>query len=273
MTQLDTIMAEINQGEMLDGDILYLSVDDGEDRIVRRARKMLEGRGVEVSVLPPGKITLATAWPVLDERGISYIRDWLNEHPAAILVIVDLWRSIRPSSANRDPNDDYTEMHLLKRLADEYGIAVLAVHHLRKAGSSDKVDTVSSTLGLPGAADLILFLGHNPKVEDSLLEIISRDSEDASYDVRLGSNLEWEIIGVTKVPKPVDSIRQKVLAEIAGANLTVVEIVEILEEEKKTIQNALTYLRRKEWIKVNKKTHKYSLTELGEAKVGDKESS
>jgi DNA-binding transcriptional ArsR family regulator len=43
-------------------------------------------------------------------------------------------------------------------LAQKYGIAIVLVHHLRKAGSDDAFDTVSGTLGLTGAADATLVL-------------------------------------------------------------------------------------------------------------------
>jgi hypothetical protein len=46
----------------------------------------------------------------------------------------------------------------LRQLASEFGIAIVVVHHLRKADADDAFDTVSGTLGLTGAPDSILVL-------------------------------------------------------------------------------------------------------------------
>jgi DNA-binding transcriptional ArsR family regulator len=46
----------------------------------------------------------------------------------------------------------------LRTFAAEHRVAVVLVHHLRKADSDDAFDTVSGTLGLTGAPDTILVL-------------------------------------------------------------------------------------------------------------------
>src|SRR5262249_37652999 len=46
----------------------------------------------------------------------------------------------------------------LRQLASESGIAIVVVHHLRKADADDAFDTVSGTLGLTGAPDTVLVL-------------------------------------------------------------------------------------------------------------------
>ena len=40
----------------------------------------------------------------------------------------------------------------------DHGVAVLLVHHLRKADSDDAFDTVSGTLGLTGSVDSVIVL-------------------------------------------------------------------------------------------------------------------
>ena len=44
-------------------------------------------------------------------------------------------------------------MRVLKEIADEYGVAVLLLHHTRKATADDFLDSVSGTHGLAGAAE------------------------------------------------------------------------------------------------------------------------
>jgi len=53
---------------------------------------------------------------------------------------------------------DYAAVKELRKLANEAGIAIVLIHHLRKADADDAFDTVSGTLGLTGAPDTILVL-------------------------------------------------------------------------------------------------------------------
>jgi predicted MFS family arabinose efflux permease len=48
---------------------------------------------------------------------------------------------------------DYVAVGHAKRLADHFGVAVVLVHHVRKAGSEDFLTEVSGTNGIAGAAD------------------------------------------------------------------------------------------------------------------------
>ena len=56
---------------------------------------------------------------------------------------------------------DYACVLELRQLASEYGIAIVVVHHQRKALADDPFDTVSGTLGLTGAPDTILVLTYD----------------------------------------------------------------------------------------------------------------
>jgi len=41
----------------------------------------------------------------------------------------------------------------LQKLANEHGIAIVIIHHLRKADADDAFDTVNATLGLTAVVD------------------------------------------------------------------------------------------------------------------------
>jgi hypothetical protein len=46
----------------------------------------------------------------------------------------------------------------LQRLANDRGIGIVVVHHVRKMDADDPLDTVSGTMGLTAAADTVLVL-------------------------------------------------------------------------------------------------------------------
>jgi predicted transcriptional regulator len=53
---------------------------------------------------------------------------------------------------------DYAAVKGLRGLALKFGVAIVLVHHLRKAEADDPFDTISGTLGLTGAPDTIIVL-------------------------------------------------------------------------------------------------------------------
>jgi hypothetical protein len=62
-------------------------------------------------------------------------------------------------------------------------------------GASDIFDTVSGTLGLPGAADSTLILARN-KAGSPILHIEGRDVEESEYALKFDPGyLQWELIG------------------------------------------------------------------------------
>ena len=67
---------------------------------------------------------------------------------------------VRPPKKRDETNydADYKAVMDLRTLASEHGIAIVLVHHLRKADADDAFDTVSGTLGLTGAVDTVLVI-------------------------------------------------------------------------------------------------------------------
>jgi hypothetical protein len=99
------------------------------------------------------------------------------------MVVIDVFakvRGIAPPSMNAY-DADYAAMGRIKRLADTYGVAILLVHHVRKAGSDDFLATVSGTNGIAGAADAVLVLERGRNNADGVLHITGRDVEETDY--------------------------------------------------------------------------------------------
>ena len=61
-------------------------------------------------------------------------------------------------SRERGYADDYSDIDPLQKLATQYRVAIVIVHHQRKLEAEGWVDTLSETLGLAGAADGFLGL-------------------------------------------------------------------------------------------------------------------
>ena len=144
------------------GEVLVMALEDNQRRLQSRMKKLMP----PLLKQPwPDDLHFATAWPRANEGGLRYLEDWLDDHPRARMVIVDvlaMWRPIRKGN-DTGYDSDYGPVKQLQELAQRRGVAVVLVHHTRKGGSEsgDPFETVSGTLGLSGAADTVLVLDRN----------------------------------------------------------------------------------------------------------------
>jgi hypothetical protein len=180
---LGVALAVASGGQALDaidvqpGPVLYLALEDTPRRLQSRMRKILGGQPA------PPDLTLSTACPPLPQGGGEAISRWLDTHPAARLVVIDVFAKVRgttpPGLSAYDA--DYTAMSRVKRLADAHGVAVVLVHHVRKMASDDFLTEVSGTNGLAGAADATLVLKRARGQADGVLHVTGRDVDEAEY--------------------------------------------------------------------------------------------
>ena len=159
------------------GPVLYLALEDTPRRLQARIRTVLADQAA------PAALTLGIACPPIPQGGDAYLVDWLDTPPDARLVVIDVFAKIRgnppPGVAAYDA--DYAAMTRIKRIADHYGIAVLLVHHVRKAAADDFLATVSGTNGLAGAADAVLVLERARAQADGVLHVTGRDVDETDY--------------------------------------------------------------------------------------------
>jgi len=62
---------------------------------------------------------MAHDWPKLDEGGLQVMEMWLDEHPAASLLIIDVWKRLRNKRV-RNANlydEDYEHLVPLQAIA------------------------------------------------------------------------------------------------------------------------------------------------------------
>jgi hypothetical protein len=81
-------------------------------------------------------------------------------------------------------SEDYRALSGIKSLADEFGVAIIVVHHERKASAIDPLDEVSGTSGLTGAADTIWLLKRERKKVVGSLFVTGRDIEEDDRPLR-----------------------------------------------------------------------------------------
>ncbi|MFF9767473.1 AAA family ATPase [Streptomyces sp. NPDC014636] len=159
------------------GPVLYLALEDTPRRLQTRMGKLLGGQPA------PAGLTLVTECPPFPQGGTEAIAQWLDRNPDARMVVIDVFAKMRGQSpAGVSAYDaDYVAVGYAKRLADHYGVAVVLVHHVRKAGSDDFLTEVSGTNGIAGAADATLVLKRARGQADGILHVTGRDVDEAEY--------------------------------------------------------------------------------------------
>jgi hypothetical protein len=141
------------------GDVLYCALEDNQRRLQSRMTKLL---GIAATDWP-ARLNIICEMPRLVEGGLELLRAWITSVPQPRLIIIDTLAMVRALKKRDESNyaSDYASVLEVRQLATEFGIAIVVVHHLRKAEADDPFDTISGTLGLTGAPDTIIVLARD----------------------------------------------------------------------------------------------------------------
>ncbi len=227
--------------EVEQGDVLYLALEDNARRLQSRLRMLLDGDPA------PAGLNLVTEWPRLDEGGIEELVGWLEEHPGARLVLIDVYPRIRPYSRDHGNlfQSDYEGAALLQAVAVKYGIAIVCLYHTRKAEASDFVETVQGTFGTAAAADTIVVVKRARGEADATLYITGRDVIEQEMALRFAPAAgTWELLG-DAAEYGLGETRKEILEAVrAHGTLTPKEVSEVTSVShdlaKKTMQRMFT---------------------------------
>ena len=170
------------------GEVLYFCLEDSERRIQERLNIVTDD-------VPPG-LYFATGNTSIESGLCDFIRKFKQEHPDVIFVAIDTFQLIRTPTPDVSYGGDYAELRVLKELADELGICLLLVHHLRKMNDKDPVNKLSGSTGISGAADAIFVLDKNERMERfAMLHVSGRDIRDRKIQLELDKDTcVWTLI-------------------------------------------------------------------------------
>jgi hypothetical protein len=178
------------------GDVLYLALEDSLRRIQSRMTKLLPTFTMEW----PEGLVFVTEWRRVDQGGLDDIREWAAETRAAgrkiSFIAIDVLKMVRPPSKSGQPpyEADYEAIKGLHQLAIELGIPVIVIHHTRKAEAEDLIDKVSGTFGLSGAVDTIIVIERQS--QGTVFDIRGRDIEADSLAAQFSKETcRWTILG------------------------------------------------------------------------------
>jgi DNA-binding transcriptional ArsR family regulator len=245
------------------GEALYIALEDGDKRLKNRANTFLG------DALASDDFYYATSWPRINEGGYQDLEAWIDEHPRLRLICIDTWARFKPKPQGRQfmqYDEDYEALQPLQKLANDKGVSIVVVDHIRKMESEDPVDTISGSVGKTGAVDGFLVLARKRGETDARLYVIGRDIEEEIEKI-LTFNREcasWTIKGdaddstVATTPE-----RQAILDELAKhpEGMTCKEIAKALDRNPDTTRNLLAVLRHAE-KKITYADNRYKLANI-----------
>ena len=213
----------------------------------------------------PKRLTFVNEMPRLAEGGLKLIKAWIESVDRPRLIIIDTLAMVRmPNRKDQNSYDaDYTAVKDLRDLAAEYGVAIVLVHHLRKAEADDPFDTISGTLGLTGAPDTIMVIFREGN--GVLIQARGRDVEDIKKAVEFDpSTCTWSIVG------DADTVRQSTertavvkAMEEAGEPIGPCQVAEATGMKIANTRVLMSRMKKDGVVKAARKFGKYELVNRG----------
>ncbi len=122
------------------GTTLYLCYEDIEIRI--------QNRLLDITDDGPSNVHFCTEVSRLGGELEMRIKNFIAEHTDTKLIIIDTLQTVRPPNTESNYSNDYSDLMVLKKLADECKIAILLIHHFRKQRDGDVFHQITGSTGL-----------------------------------------------------------------------------------------------------------------------------
>lgn len=176
------------------GECLYLALEDSLRRLKDRMQKVLGGNPA------PNGFYYAVKAGIIGQGLIEQLQDHMSLHPKTNLIVIDTFQKVRGEGSKNDTayGNDYKEVGALKSFADDHGICILLVHHLRKMGDpGDVFNRISGTNGIGGAADTMMALVREKREDiNTTLSITGRDIDSRDDVIFFNKDaFRWQMLG------------------------------------------------------------------------------
>jgi hypothetical protein len=173
------------------GNVLYIDMENGPRRIQGRIKALFpdEQRLPDLS-----RLEWVTQAPQLDQGFIAELEKWRASVQTPTLIVIDVLQRIKPagSLARNSYENDYSAWAPLQEWATENRVAVLGLHHTKKGGADDPLESLSGSNGLSACADTTIVLDQDQN--GRTLYVRGRDVEEKETAVIFTAG-SWTVLG------------------------------------------------------------------------------
>ena len=187
--------------------MLYLALEDTKLRLQERIRDA----GFSPTDVKLKRLGFTTNIPRQYEGGLEYVQWWLEAVESPRLVIIDTLQKFREQQSDRGNaySEDYNIVGDIKKLADEFNVPILLIHHLKKATDEDWLNELSGSQGIAGAADTIFSLRRKRTDNRGILHRTGRDVEETDFNMERDEEAGWVLLGEVEPERPKISATQQ----------------------------------------------------------------
>lgn len=216
------------------GEVLYLALEDDFQRLQQRFYRMFD-------VEDTPNLHLAVASDSIKCGLEAQIGKFLDNHKEVTLVVIDTLQKIRGNENETvSYSKDYEVISILKKIAEQYNICMLLVHHTRKQEAVDIFDTISGTNGLLGAADGSLVINKDRRSDNrAKMAVSGRDIPYQELTIEFDKQkCLWKFVEETDpYEEPKDELLEKISKLVSIDNPvwegTATDIVSLLSLDMK----------------------------------------
>ena len=201
---------------------LYMDLESNRKRPQDRQDQILQGDDA------PLNLHIVTRSGPMGKGFEEEIRRMISQYPDIKLVIVDVFRKVRPGAKRgMDPYDrDYEDYGAVKALADDLKITIILVTHTTKMKHpDDPFNELIGSAGTLGSVDVAMVIKKETRdAETAKLYVSGKDVEDQCYEIHFdGKRHIWEKLGTSQEVEA-----QRLREEYEGSNVirTVKKLVE-----------------------------------------------
>jgi hypothetical protein len=173
------------------GDVLYLALEDNHRRLQDRLNT-IKAWNVDIA-----RLKLSTAAFGINSGLLEQCHNHLAEYPDTKLLVIDTLERIRDTQFDKNIYAcDYRDMTALRQITDKYDLTLLLIHHTRKMGDADPLNTLSGSMGLVGSVDGVFVLEKEMRTgPDAKLTIANRDTGGFCFKLRFNDECcRWDFV-------------------------------------------------------------------------------
>lgn len=248
------------------GSVLYLALEDSKARLKGRMQMLMR------QVVPwPDNLLVALHSPRIGEGFVEATKAWLEEHPDASLIVIDMYTKVaqrrKKKSNNSEYDDIYDELGPLQELAYEFHVCILIILHLNKtADVEDATSRIMGSTAYSGATVTNLILKRmKDQPADAILIPNGKDIENDDDVALIFDKGIWVARGnasdYNQSKQRVDILRALYTAH--GNETTIRDIADSLGKNLGTTRLLFKSMRADGLIGKHARSDTYCLTNLG----------
>jgi hypothetical protein len=221
------------------GPVLYLALEEPPARTAARLRK----------IAPPGEWTenlhcRYELLPLMGGGAEQMEAEIRRVRPRAVFIDTFTAAVKTGSKSGSDVfRAQYAEVSRLRKMAEENGISIVVVHHVRKGVSDGAIEAVAGTGGIAAAVDAVWQLKRKPEGE-ATLEVVGRETEEKTFALRFEQEpFGWRVLGDDAIQLLNAERRQLLDLLLEEGGLTPAQIAAELGKGRPAVRQLLKRMR------------------------------